>query len=57
MHPREIGIFLLAQGGERVEALQLGIDMARMAHDQAAFRQAVQEAREERGEIRIRRYV
>ena len=52
--PAEIGVFVLAQGGERVEPLELGIDKARMAHDQAALRQAVEEAGEKRGEIGVR---
>ncbi len=39
--------------GERVEPLQLGVDKARMAHDHAAVRQAVEKARKQRREIGV----
>ena len=38
--------------GERIDAFQLRVDEARMAHDHAAARQPRQEAREQRREVR-----
>src|SRR3954447_19677395 len=49
----KIGVFALAQRGQRVEPFQFGVDEARMAHDQAAFRYAVQKGREDLLEVRI----
>jgi hypothetical protein len=40
---REEGVFLLAHGGEMVEALQFGVDEARVAHHHAALGQALEE--------------
>src|SRR5262245_44504976 len=37
-------VLLLAQGGERIEPLQFGIDEAGMTHHQAAVGQPVEEA-------------
>src|SRR5581483_1038506 len=51
---REERIFALTQMRQRVEPLQLGVDEARVAHDHAAVRQALEEAREQRREIRRR---
>src|SRR5580658_4875027 len=39
--------FTLAQIGHRVEPLEFGIDLARMAHDQSAVRHAVEECRKQ----------
>ena len=51
----EIRVFALAQDGERVEPLELGIDKAGMAHDQPAVRQAVEKARKSSREVGARR--
>src|SRR5438067_8172641 len=48
---REIAKFRLAQIGERVEAAELGIDVTRMAHDNAAAWHPSEKAREERGKV------
>src|SRR5262245_45516343 len=55
-HPRKciigkISEFALALGRQRVEPAQLVVDKARMAHDDAAVRQAFEKAWEKVGEI------
>src|SRR5262245_43901178 len=49
----EIGIFPLAQVGQRIEADELRIDPPGMAHDEPAIRQPVEEAGEQGGEIGV----
>src|ERR1700737_874562 len=48
----EKSMFVLALGGERVEADQGVIDEAGMAHDEAALRQAVEKLSHQGAEIR-----
>src|SRR5437773_1751101 len=49
---REIFVLDLAQIGERIEPPKLRVDVARMAHDEAALRQSLEKSREQRGKIR-----
>src|SRR3569833_2917521 len=51
----EVSQFALAQVGERIEAFQRRVDIARMAHDQAAIRHAGEKAREQGMEVGFRR--
>src|SRR5262249_41094636 len=48
----EEGVFLFAQGGQRIEPLQFGVDESRMAHHHAAVRQAFEKARKHCREVR-----
>jgi hypothetical protein len=50
--PGEVGVFLLAQGRERIEPLQFGVDEAGMTHHHAAVGQPLEEPREQRRKVR-----
>src|SRR5947207_1463615 len=50
----EKSIFLFPERRQRIEPLKFRIDKAGMAHDHAAVGQGIEEAREQRGEVRAR---